>query len=68
MRTTVNLLPDAFAAAKAKAEHEKIPLGQAVSKLILQAIKQPPATSKTTGVFRSAGGAYGGAEVEAALD
>ncbi|MGE3311992.1 MAG: CopG family transcriptional regulator [Limisphaerales bacterium] len=71
MRTTLNLHPDAFQAAKAKAAHENVSLGQAVSELILQAIRPTSASSRrgtSDGIFRSGSGVYGSAEVEEALD
>ena len=60
--------PDAFHVAKAKAAHEKISLGKAVSDLIMQGIRQPPAKTKCSAVFRSAGGIYTSEGVETALD
>jgi hypothetical protein len=68
MRTTLNLDPPAFEAARAKSAHENIPLGQAVSKLILQAVAAPTKKSKARAVFRSSGGIYSSAQVEASLD
>ena len=71
MRTTITLDPDAFKAAKAKAAHDNVPLGKAVSLLILQAIQEAAPTRKTRkadAVFRSEGGFYTSDEVEAALD
>ena len=68
MRTTLSLEPDAFQAAKAKAAHENVSLGKAVSELILQAIRQPPVENQSSAVFRSAGGIYTAEQVEAALD
>jgi hypothetical protein len=69
MRTTLNLDPDAFQAAKAKAAHENLPLGKAVSELILQALQtRAPTRAKSAGVFRSQGGIYTALEVEEALD
>ena len=69
MRTTLTLEPDAFRAAKAKAAHENISLGRAVSDLILAALRveEPPASSGQ-GVFRSPGGLYTSSEVEEGLD
>lgn len=68
MRTTLTLDDDAFQAAKAKAAHEDISLGKAVSELILQALRQRSAKGKAPAVFRSEGGTYTGDAVEAALD
>jgi hypothetical protein len=69
MRTTLNLEPDALAAAKAKAAHEGLSLGEAVSKLILEALRPPPlARGKVGAVFRSTGGLYSAEQVEEALD
>ena len=68
MRTTLTLDPDAFQAAKAKAAHENISLGKAVSELILQGLRQTPAKRRAAPVFRSRGGVYTADEVEAALD
>lgn len=68
MRTTLTLDPDAFQAAKAKAAHENISLGKAVSELILQGLRQPAARARASAVFRSAGGLYTAADVEAGLD
>jgi hypothetical protein len=59
---------DAFHVAKAKAAHEKISLGKAVSDLIMQGIRQTPAKTKSSAVFRSTGGIYTAEHVEAALD
>ncbi len=68
MRTTLMLSPDAYQAAKAKAAHENVSLGRAVSDLILQALSQSPTKSRSSAVFRSEGGLYTVKEVEAALD
>jgi len=70
VRTTLTLEPDAFHAAKAKATHENVSLGKAVSDLILQAIRPTSAQAavKSKAVFRSAGGIYTAAQVEAAMD
>ena len=73
MRTTLTLEPDAFQAAKAKAAHENISLGRAVSALILQAIRVEPGPirgrgKKLSAVFRSAGGVYTSEAVEEMLD
>lgn len=71
MRTTITLDPDAFKAAKAKAAHEDISLGKAVSQLILQGLHEPTSLKKgrrSSAVFRSEGGIYTSDEVEAALD
>ena len=68
MRTTITLDPDAFQAAKAKAAHENISLGKAVSELVLQGLRQGSTKRQTAPVFRSRGGVYTVAEVEAALD
>jgi hypothetical protein len=64
----LTLEPDAFHAAKAKAAHENVSLGKAVSDLILQAIRQTSAEAGTPAVFRSPGGVYTAKQVEAALD
>lgn len=70
MRTTLTLEPDAFHAAKAKAAHENVSLGKAVSELILQGIRptSAKATAKSSAVFRSERGIYTAEQVEAALD
>ena len=71
MRTTLTLDSDAFKAAKAKALHENLTLGKAVSLLILQALREPQPVQKrrnAAAVFRSEGGLYTSTEVEAALD
>ena len=68
MRTTLTLDIDAFKAAKAKAAHDNVSLGKAVSLLILQAIREPPRTGKgrrSDAIFRSDGGLYTSADVEA---
>jgi hypothetical protein len=62
------LEPDAFQAAKAKAAHENVSLGKAVSDLIMQAIRQRSPQRSSSAVFRSSGGMYTAEEVEAALD
>jgi hypothetical protein len=69
MRTTLNLEPDALQAAKAKAAHENVALGKAVSELILQALRTTtPTRAKSGAVFRSAGGIYTAEQVEEARD
>jgi hypothetical protein len=68
VRTTVTLDPDAFQAAKAKAAHENISLGKAVSELILQGLRGSPPKLGSPAVFRSEGGIYTSEAVEAALD
>lgn len=68
MRTTLRLEPDAFEAAKAKAVHERLTLGKAVSALILQAIRQTQPEEGASAVFRSPGGLYTAEQVEAALE
>lgn len=68
VRTTLTLDPDAFHAAKAKAAHENVSLGKAVSELILQGLRQPAPQTKPSAVFRSEGGLYTAEQVEAALD
>jgi hypothetical protein len=69
VRTTLTLDPDAFHAAKAKAAHENVSLGKAVSELILQGLRPPSSRrAKRPAVFRSDGGIYTGEQVEAALD
>lgn len=68
VRTTLRLEADAFQAAKAKAAHENISLGKAVSQLILQAVRQPQSRTRPPAVFRSEGGTYTITEVGAALD
>jgi hypothetical protein len=67
MRTTVTLDADAFKAAKSKADHESVTLGKAISMLILQAIREPKRRSGGA-IFRSEGGLYTSADVEAALE
>jgi len=59
---------DAFNAAKAKAAHERISLGKAVSELVLQGLRQSKTAVKSSGVFKSRAGLYTSEEVEAALD
>ena len=68
MRTTLTLDADAFQAAKAKAAHENISLGKAVSQLILQGLRGSPAQLGAPAVFRSEGGIYTSEAVEAGLD
>jgi len=68
MRTTLTLENDAFQAAKAKAAHENISLGKAVSDLILQGLRGVPSETAPSAVFRSEGGTYTSKEVEEALD
>lgn len=67
MRTTITLENDAFQAAKAKAAHENISLGQAISSLIMQAISEQPTGPENSAVFRSNGGLYTSQQVEEAL-
>lgn len=67
MRTTLTLDNDAYAVAKAKADHENISLGEAASQLILQAVKPPSKAQRLGAVFRSPGGRYTSAQVEEAL-
>jgi hypothetical protein len=62
------LEPDAFHAAKAKAAHENVSLGKAVSDLILQALRETSSQARSSAVFRSEGGIYTGEQVEAAFD
>lgn len=71
MRTTLTLSNEAFLAAKAKADHEDLSLGQAVSQLILQSINEERSRAALTsadGVFRSNGGPYTSQQVEEAID
>jgi len=71
MRTTVTLDPDAFKAAKAKAAHDNVPLGKAISLLILQALREPSPGRRTrnaNAVFRSDGGLYASDDVMTAMD
>lgn len=68
MRTTLTLDTDAFQAAKAKAAHENISLGKAVSELILQGLRRPASKRSSSAVFRSQGGVYTAQAVEEALD
>jgi hypothetical protein len=70
VRTTLNLDPSAFEAARSKAAHEDISLGEAVSKLILQAVepRQGKSLRRAKAVFKSKGGIYSAAQVEASLD
>lgn len=68
MRTTLTLDDDAFQAAKAKAAHENISLGKAISELILQGLRETSTKRHPAAVFRSEGGIYTTEEVEAALD
>lgn len=72
MRTTLTLEADAFQAAKAKAAHEGISLGKAVSALILQGLRLAPTPpgrgDRSPAVFRSAGGIYRSDDVEASMD
>jgi hypothetical protein len=68
MRTTLTLNSDAFQAAKAKAIHEKISLGKAVSELILQGLRQAPPPPQAMAVFRSQGGIYTAEDVELSLE
>lgn len=68
MRTTLTLEPDAFQAAKAKAAHESISLGKAVSELILQGLRRTANRGHAPAVFRSEGGVYAAGQVEEALD
>lgn len=48
--------------------HERLTLGEAVSELILQAIRQTQPEEEAAAVFRSPGGLYTAEQVEAALD
>jgi hypothetical protein len=70
MRTTVNLEPSAFEAARAKSVHENKSLGQAISELILSGIQGsgPKRNRRSKAVFKSAGGVYSSVQVEAALE
>jgi len=71
VRTTLTLSTDAFLAAKAKAAHENLSLGEAVSQLILQSVQEERSHLKALpaeGVFRSEGGPYTSRQVEEALD
>ncbi len=68
MRTTLTLEPDAFQAAKAKAAHENVSLGKAVSELILAALRTPLPPATPAAVFRSDGGIYTAEQVEEGLD
>jgi hypothetical protein len=68
VRTTLNLDNDAYAVAKAKADHENISLGKAASRLILQTVKLPQQGQKSDAIFRSPGGRYTSAQVEEAMD
>jgi hypothetical protein len=69
VRTTLNLEPDALQDARAKAAHKNVPLGRAVSGLILQAWQTTsPPREKSGAVFRSAGGIDTAEPVEEALD
>jgi hypothetical protein len=66
----LNLSPSAFEAARSKALHEEISLGEAVSKLILQAVEPRKDKRRQRGraIFKSKGGIYSAAQVEASLD
>ena len=68
MRTTVTLEPDAFQAAKAKAAHENISLGKAISELVMLGLRHGSPRRRSGAVFRSAGGMYTSKEVEDALE
>jgi hypothetical protein len=71
MRTTITLDEDALKVAKAKAAHDNVTLGKAVSDLILQAIREPAPSRKgpqSRAIFRSEGGVYTSVEVQASLD
>jgi len=67
MRTTLTLENDAYAVAKAKADHENISLGKAASDLILHSVRHMGGRPKSSAVFRSGGGRYTSAQVEEAL-
>jgi hypothetical protein len=69
MRTTLTLDNDAYAVAKAKADHENVSLGKAASELILQTVRMTVGKSKKSAgaVFRSGGGRYTSTQVEEAL-
>lgn len=67
MRTTLTLDNDAYAVTKAKADHENISLGEAASRLILQAVKPPGKGQRAGAIFRSPGGRYTSVQVEEAL-
>ncbi len=68
MRRTLTLEQDAFQAAKAKAAHKNISVGEAASQLILRGLRQEPSSRRPSAVFRSEGGLYTSKEVETALD
>jgi hypothetical protein len=68
MRTTLTLEPNAFHAAKAKAAHENISLGKAVSELILLGLRVGSSPRQSSAVFRSNGGVYTAEQVETALE
>lgn len=68
MRTTLSLDAEAFQAAKAKAAHENISLGKAVSELILLGVRRPFTKRSSSAVFRSQGGLYTTETVEDSLD
>ncbi len=63
MRVTVMFDYDAYAVAKAKADHENISPGEAVSRLILQTVKITSQKQKTNATFRSPGGRYTSAQI-----
>jgi hypothetical protein len=67
MRTTLILENDAYAVAKAKADHENVSLGKAASDLILQAGPQTGGKPKSRAVFRSRGGRYTSMQVKKVL-
>jgi len=67
MRTTLTLENDAYAVAKAKADHENVSLGKAASDLILRTVRQADGKTKSRAVFRSGGGRYTSAQVKKAL-
>jgi hypothetical protein len=66
MKTTLTLDPEAFQAAKSKAERENVSFEKAVSELILQGVQHTSA--KSSAVFRSEGGVYTSKQVAAILD
>jgi hypothetical protein len=70
MRTTVNLEPSAFEAARAKALHENVSLGKAISELIMQAVRpvERAGRKRARAVFKSRGGKYSALQVEAGLE
>jgi hypothetical protein len=72
VRTTLKLEPDAYEIASARAEHQSISLGKAVSELIMLGVREQAKSIKASkagdAVFRSKGGVYSSKQVEAALD